>query len=268
MNRPNRYISREAVNSVQLSFENLEEYYREKDWMQERIDRFWYDAKMIGKMNPYGALHYVRHVVGYEAYLLEYAAQRGIPASELTDVLEELMEAAKNYDSFDAWFSHIAEYQQEWQRQMQKKRADREAVAFMTMHASKGLEYPIVYIVDANEEITPHKKAVTTQEIEEERRLFYVAMTRAKNELHICSVKERYGRRQEPSRFIGELLFDREKAKEKGTVWHKVYGTGKLLSMKGDKAEILFDRDHRRITLNMAYCIEKGILRTEQEKGR
>ena len=151
---------------------------------------------------------------------------------------------------------------------MQKKRADREAVAFMTMHASKGLEYPIVYIVDANEEITPHKKAVTTQEIEEERRLFYVAMTRAKNELHICSVKERYGRRQEPSRFIGELLFDREKAKEKGTVWHKVYGTGKLLSMKGDKAEILFDRDHRRITLNMAYCIEKGILRTEQEKGR
>ena len=66
---------------------------------------------------------------GYEAYLLEYAAQRGIPASELTDVLEELMEAAKNYDSFDAWFSHIAEYQQEWQRQMQKKRADREAVS-------------------------------------------------------------------------------------------------------------------------------------------
>ena len=59
-----------------------------------------------------------------------------------------------------------------------------------------------------------------------------------------------------------------KKAKEKGTVWHKVYGTGKLLSMKGDKAEILFDRDHRRITLNMAYCIEKGILRTEQEKGR
>ncbi len=47
-----------------------------------------------------------------------------------------------------------------------------------------------------------------------------------------------------------------------------MYGTGKLLSMKGDKAEILFDRDHRRITLNMAYCIEKGILRTEQEKGR
>ena len=50
----------------------------------------------------------------------------------------------------------------------------------------------------------------------------YVAMTRAKNELHIFSLKERYGRRQEPSRFIGELLFDREKAKEKGTVWHKV----------------------------------------------
>lgn len=48
-------------------------------------------------------------------------------------------------------------------------------------------------------------------------------------------MKERYGRRQEPSRFIGELLFDREKAKEKGTVWHKVYGTGKLLSMKGTR---------------------------------
>lgn len=64
-----------------------------------------------------------------------------------------------------------------------------------------------------------------------------MAMTRAKNELHICSVKERYGRRQEPSRFIGELLFDqgkRQRKKELSGI--KVYGSqGKLLSMKGTR---------------------------------
>ena len=77
-----------------------------------------------------------------------------------------------------------------------------------TIHASKGLEYDTVYIADVNEEIIPHKKAAQPAEIEEERRLFYVAMTRAKNHLYICCPKERYGHRQEPSRFVREYLND------------------------------------------------------------
>ena len=58
----------------------------------------------------------------------------------------------------------------------------------------------------ANEEITPHKKAITAEEIEEERRMFYVAMTRAKNNLKIMYAKERYNKELEVSRFVREIM--------------------------------------------------------------
>ena len=74
------------------------------------------------------------------------------------------------------------------------------------MHSSKGLEFEVVFIVDANEGIIPHKKAVLPTELEEERRLFYVAITRAKEYLYILSSKERYNKDMEPSRFIGEII--------------------------------------------------------------
>ena len=81
----------------------------------------------------------------------------------------------------------------------------------MTMHSCKGLEFKVVYILDANEGITPHHKAVLEPDMEEERRMFYVAMTRAKDRLHIFYVKERYHKRQTVSRFVVEagLLGDK-----------------------------------------------------------
>ncbi len=78
------------------------------------------------------------------------------------------------------------------------------------MHSSKGLEYKVVYIVDAIESVTPHAKAVLDDDIEEERRLFYVAVTRAKDELHIFWPKERFGKQVEVSRFVGELNADKQ----------------------------------------------------------
>ena len=80
-------------------------------------------------------------------------------------------------------------------------------MALMTMHSSKGLEFPIVYLMDANERVTPHHKAVLEADLEEERRMFYVAMTRAKDRLHVYYTKERYGKPQERSRFIDEYLY-------------------------------------------------------------
>lgn len=92
----------------------------------------------------------------------------------------------------------------------------------MTMHSSKGLEFKIVYILDANEGVTPHHKAVLDADLEEERRMFYVAMTRAKDRLHIFYVNERFHKKQTVSRFVEETgLLDtdsetrREAEKEK-----------------------------------------------------
>ena len=75
-----------------------------------------------------------------------------------------------------------------------------------TIHGSKGLEYKVVFILDANEGVIPHRRSVKPDEIEEERRLFYVAMTRAKKHLHIYSSKKHFGKDAHVSRFVLESL--------------------------------------------------------------
>ena len=64
---------------------------------------------------------------------------------------------------------------------------ERKGISFITMHSAKGLEYDHVFLPDINEKIVPHKKAISPEQIEEERRLLYVAMTRAKKRLEILS---------------------------------------------------------------------------------
>ncbi len=100
----------------------------------------------------------------------------------------------------------MKEYGEQLKEQAKRLEKDADCVSLMTMHSAKGLEFPVVYILDANERVTPHHKAVLEADLEEERRMFYVAMTRAKERLHVCYAKERYGKAQERSRFIDEYL--------------------------------------------------------------
>ncbi|MDO4438259.1 MAG: ATP-dependent helicase [Eubacteriales bacterium] len=81
-----------------------------------------------------------------------------------------------------------------------------ENLALMTFHASKGLEFNQVYIIFATEGICPWKSSVSKAEISEERRMFYVAMTRAKAQLHIFYTKKLYNAKVKKSRFIDEIL--------------------------------------------------------------
>ena len=76
----------------------------------------------------------------------------------------------------------------------------------MTMHGAKGLEFDTVFIIESNDGVIPYKKATLDNEIEEERRMFYVAMTRAKRKLIISYIKSKNGKEQYPSRFVTELL--------------------------------------------------------------
>ena len=94
---------------------------------------------------------------------------------------------------------------EELKKQFQNRTELEDAVELSTIHSAKGLEYKSVFIMDANEGITPYKKSVLDADIEEERRLFYVAMTRAKDYLHILYLKERYGKEVKVSRFIEEI---------------------------------------------------------------
>ena len=108
------------------------------------------------------------------------------------------------YETLEEWQKHIEEYTANLEKQ-QREIEKQDGVILCTMHSSKGLEFPIVFIPEANEGITPYQKAVMQEEIEEERRLFYVAMTRAKELLYIFSVKERFHKNLEVSRFVREF---------------------------------------------------------------
>lgn len=206
MNRPKRYLGRDSVSGSQVSFEDMRKFYCDKDWMIDRIDQFEWDVKMLMKMAPYAAIQYIRKRIGYDDFLKEYAFTHQINRSDLNEVLAEIEEAAKAFSSVEEWFVHVEEYTETLKVKEKERNRPRPGVRLMTIHASKGLEFKQVFLIAANEGRIPYQKAKTDKEIEEERRLFYVAMTRAKDFLKICYVKIKNGKEVTPSRFVDELL--------------------------------------------------------------
>ena len=206
-NRPNRYLTRESMKTGNVSYESLRRYYRDKDWIVDRIDQLEWDMKMICDKTPYAAIQYIRKRMGYDEFLKEYAAYRKISSEDLFAVLEEIWQNSKGYGTIKEWFEHIESYGKMLKEQ-NKKNGEKEGVNLMTMHAAKGLEFDTVFVIETNEGSCPYKKATANEEIEEERRLFYVAMTRAKRKLVISYVKEKNGKDLLPSRFVSELLLN------------------------------------------------------------
>lgn len=204
MNRPKRYIGRESLEEAYVAFDVWEKYYEEQYWIAERIERLEYDIKMLAGMKPYAAMNYIRHGIGYDDFIAEYAEYRHMKAEDLMEILEELQQSAREYESYEAWFLHMQEYKKELEELAKKQRNPSDGIALATLHSAKGLEYECVYIIDVNEQIMPYKKAVLDHEMEEERRMFYVGMTRAKSKLYLTSVKEYNGKPIEISRFIKE----------------------------------------------------------------
>ena len=205
MNRPKRYIGRDSVSDG-TSFENMRKFYCDKDWMMDRVDQFEWDVKMLSRMAPYAAIQYIRKRIGYDDYLKDYAYTHKVERADLNEVLAEIEEASRPLPTLEEWFRHVEEYSEALKKKEQRKEKAGEGVRLMTLHAAKGLEFDTVFLLEANEGRMPYKKAKTDREEEEERRLFYVGMTRAKEVLKICYVKEKNGKESSPSRFVDELL--------------------------------------------------------------
>lgn len=204
MNRPNRYISRDVLDEPQVSFEALRWHYEEKEWMLDRIDKFEEDLNLLKNMTPYAAVNYIRHGIGYEEYLRTYALFRKLKMEDMHEILEELADSARGYQTFGEWFIHIAEYTEKLKEQARTQISEKKGVVISTFHSIKGLEFDKVFLMDVNEGTIPYRKAVTESNIEEERRLFYVGMTRARKELNLFYIKERHEKRMMPSRFLME----------------------------------------------------------------
>ena len=205
INKPNRYITKNALYDSRINFESLYIYYEDRSWMWQRIEDLERDVHAIKDMPPYGAVNYIRRITGYDEYIREYAVQNKIPPKELLMTADEITESARSFKSLEEWKEHIKEYSEKVKSKTGRKN-EKNSVIISTLHGSKGMEYDIVFIIDVNDGVIPYYKAKLPADIEEERRLFYVGMTRARYELNIFAVKNRFEKQTEISPFIKGLM--------------------------------------------------------------
>ena len=201
MNKPLRYLSRNAISAISdevIRWNNLKQYYSFKPYMISYIEQLEQNEKWIQKLDLYGACFYIRKVIGYEQYLKEYVKEQNMNWEEAKEILDFVQESTRNMSSLEEWKEYIEQYEEALKNTGEEK----EGVHMITMHGCKGLEYPIVFLPDCNEGKVPHKKAVTPEEVEEERRMFYVAMTRAKTHLEILYIEDKARKHLQPSRFL------------------------------------------------------------------
>lgn len=205
LNKPQRYISRQVVLSVNMNISAVRRIYSKNN-----IDSFLFHIEMIRKLPPQAALSYIRKGAGYEEYLHLYAIESNIPMSGLLKQLEQLVQECSKFNTLEHWINSIDSAQNSEGQNFGKKSSGEggtnNRINIMTMHGSKGLEFKAVFIVDANQGIIPTSKALRERDFEEERRLFYVAITRAIDYLNVYAVEERLGCPIEVSMFVEEML--------------------------------------------------------------
>lgn len=203
MNKPVRYLRRDMV-AEQVDIDRMLEVPGLGKNRIMLLRRLQYDLLQIQEMEPYAAVNYIRKGIGYDGWVVKKAREKHRDYASDLELLDQIQNSAKGMESFPAWLEMIENYRQNLER-MEAPSEKEDAVSLVTMHGSKGLEYKIVILPDVNEGNVPQKKAVTQKEMEEERRVFYVAMTRAKEKLFLFYVKKTQQNRLMPSRFLKEI---------------------------------------------------------------
>ena len=209
MNRPVRYIKRDSVREEYISESVLAAFYQDTPAIQHEIQKLFRDLKGMNTKKMHLQIHYIRKVIGYDKYLQDkYDADRAKELIQTAIDFQKLAEQYVNYQELDDYISKYAEMLQSINNIKSSKEMtqdgpsdQKEGISLMTMHASKGLEFRTVYLPNCQEGKIPSNRSKTPEEIEEERRMFYVAMTRAKHELCITAYKGKSGKDM-PSRFL------------------------------------------------------------------
>ena len=205
MNRPVRYLSRDVLDEPQVDLDSWEAVYEEQPWIARRIAQLAEDLQVMSHMGPFAAMNYVRKGMGYEEFVIDFAREHGQSEQELIDVLDELQQSASGFQSLAQWQAHVEEYRARMQAEQKKADAEHEGVQILTLHGAKGLEFDTVFLPQLLDGLLPYKKAVLDADIEEERRLFYVGMTRAKNVLVLTHSRTLYNKDATASGFLSEL---------------------------------------------------------------
>lgn len=203
-NRPCRYLDREAVAGMEMiDLQHLKGIYARRGRKGDSsamvaLDKLSKAGSMLGKQKPLQGVIYILKAIGYEAFLEEKATNEE-QLEDWMDIVDFLKSEAMQFDTFDAWERYSAKYDVQENRQGS-------AITLMTIHASKGLEFDHVFIPDCNEKMYPHGSITEEESIEEERRIFYVGMTRAKRNLELLCIRGTKIRPRFISRFLNPIL--------------------------------------------------------------
>lgn len=200
MNRPYRGIRRADCNAGSLDLGVMSKHFERESLPGRSLHKLLADIKRTSGLSLYATIMYIRKGMGYERYLLEEAEGGSRYRENNIEVLHRIQELAARFDDWESMEQEVI------REEKVKTRCDREGIHIMTYHGSKGLEYQNVILPELNEHIVPHRKAASKDEIEEERRMFYVAMTRAKDHLYLFYRTGTKKEPEQPSRFLKCLL--------------------------------------------------------------
>ena len=209
INQPMRYISRECVPSEVVNERQVLGYYKGNGARTKELNKFFKDINMIAHLRPALAVRYIRNSIGVDALFPDKKA-----------VLDEFQKKAESFQDmklFIRWLQEERGKLEAGREAGRKKKAGKpgSCVKLLTMHGSKGLEFDIVWLPDLNEGIIPARSATTSAGIEEERRMLYVAMTRAKQALIMSYITGTGENPMLPTRFLRPIRH----------LWDKVYQT-------------------------------------------
>ncbi|MCL2388488.1 MAG: ATP-dependent helicase, partial [Defluviitaleaceae bacterium] len=202
INKPYRFISKAFLQGVKKSDQDIFVAYRHDPNLhmatKNNIEDLEHDLMLLARRETSDAIRYIRQNMGYNGHIIDTSEYRKLNPMGLFEIADELQEAAKQFPNPMDFADHartIAAAARENER-------TGPCCTLTTLHSAKGLEFERVFIVGVTEEVLPYIRSKSEAEIEEERRLFYVGVTRAKRELYLSTIKTRYDKPMKPSRFL------------------------------------------------------------------
>lgn len=220
MNKPLRYLNRKNILCNEVSIEGLKDIYCDKPYMAKVLDGFAHQLSDMCDMDMYSRVNYIRKGIGYDEFVMNNTADNKAAYDVYTETANWIQERVKMFNNVTELDRYADEYE-EMMNSVSESSAggksghksecetDDNRVHIMTYHASKGLEFDTVILPHLNEGSVPHIRSTGQSQTEEERRMFYVAMTRAKNNLYMTYVSGDKEKKCLPSRFILPLIRNR-----------------------------------------------------------
>ena len=206
MNKPLRYISRDCADSEIVNEYKVKSFYKGNQEKIRVIDKLFRQIGIISKMRPALSIRFLRNEVGIDKLF----------PGEI-DALNELSEKAADFENNRDLISYLDGLKEKDLSKISVKTGKNKngCVKLLTMHGSKGLEFDIVWLPNLNEGIIPSRSSITLEQIEEERRMLYVGMTRAKTALIMSYLTGSEENPMLPSRFLRPVRNLWEKSEKK-----------------------------------------------------